>query len=180
MEHPGSGPHTTMQSPGLGLEEQRPAPSTPARAEPPGAGNQVRAGTRPMAAGLRLRGGRQQSGGGAVRARGVCPAPRPGPRAPLPALPSAPLSVPARARSLAAQRMRKSGAEGGNRAERNVCGRLSDSDSGGRPDSCQTVPACPLPPFRKGLETSRAAGAPSAPPLPHPFGSKGQRLPGRG
>lgn len=39
----------------------------------------------------------------------------------------------------------------------------SDSDSGGRPDSCQTVPACPLPPFRKRLETSKAAAAPEPP-----------------
>lgn len=120
----------------------------------------------------------------AVRRRSCASAGSVLPRGPVPRVPSPRppphLAVPSRARSLAAQRMRKSGAEGGNRAERNVCGRLSDSDSGGRPDSCQTVPACPLPPFRKGLETSRAAGAPSAPPLPHPFGSKGQRLPGRG
>lgn len=54
---------------------------------PPGAGNQVRAGTRPMAAGLPLRGGRQQSGGGVVRARGVCPAARPGPAGPSPRSP---------------------------------------------------------------------------------------------
>ncbi|CAI9166575.1 unnamed protein product [Rangifer tarandus platyrhynchus] len=47
---------------------------------------------------------------------------------------------------------------------------LSDSDSGGRPDSCQTVPACPLPPFRKRPETSQGAAAPSPPPEPRPSG----------
>ena len=47
---------------------------------------------------------------------------------------------------------------------------LSDSDSGGRPDSCQTVPAYPLPPFRKRRATSKGAPAPSLPPFPHPCG----------
>lgn len=45
----------------------------------------------------------------------------------------------------------------------------SDSESG-RPDSCQTVPACPLPPFQRRPETSKGAAAPSPPPYPHPFG----------
>lgn len=45
---------------------------------------------------------------------------------------------------------------------------LSDSDSGGRSDSCQTVPACPLPPFRKRPETSQGAAAPNPPPEPRP------------
>lgn len=35
---------------------------------------------------------------------------------------------------------------------------LSESDSGGRPDSCQTVPACPLPPLRKGLRENFQRG----------------------
>lgn len=39
---------------------------------------------------------------------------------------------------------------------------LSDSDSGGRPDSCQTVPACPLPPFRKGLRNFHRGRGPGS------------------
>lgn len=47
----------------------------------------------------------------------------------------------------------------------------SESDSGGRPDSCQTVPACPLPPCPERLETSKGPAAPSPPAHAHPFRS---------
>lgn len=46
---------------------------------------------------------------------------------------------------------------------------LSESDSGGRPDSCQTVPACPLPPLRKGLRENFPRGrGPEPTPRPGP------------
>lgn len=77
-------------SPGLVLEEQHPAPSTPAQAgRPQVRRNQVRAWTQPIAAGPPLRGRRQKSKVQELwESGGVCPASRPGPRGvPLPRAP---------------------------------------------------------------------------------------------
>lgn len=48
----------------------------------------------------------------------------------------------------------------------------SESDSGGRPDSCQTVPACPLPPWRERLENFQRSRCPKPPSSAHPSGSR--------
>lgn len=57
--------------------------------------------------------------------------------------------------------------EGGNRAGRKSAAGWSDSDSGGRPDSCQAVAACPLPPFPKPpkLPKEPLPGAPDLIPV---------------
>lgn len=54
---------------------------------------------------------------------------------------------------------------------------LSESDSGGRPDSCQTVPACPLPPLRKGLRENFQRGRG---PEPTPVWVPGTAAPRKG
>lgn len=81
------------------------------------------------------------------------------------------LSLPGR--PLAAARMRKSGQRAETAPGAMSAAGLSASDSGGRPDSCRTVPACPLPPLRKGLGDFRRGRSPE----PVPAGPRGQRRP---
>lgn len=131
----------------------------------------MRAGPADIGAGLPLPGSRSQKSTDEDLwgRRGVFPASSRGlRRVPLPMHPPAPLPVPL-LRPADRSRPNEEVWSGGVKQQSAMSAAgLSDSDSGGRPDSCQTVPAYPLPPFRKRPATSKGTPAPSLPPYPSP------------